>query len=54
MNKPLIERFKEWLCTKLGHKAIIDYNCPGGGDPEICTRCNRLLSTAYSRSKNEQ
>lgn len=50
MMPSLWERFMAWLCVKLGHRARIDYDSPGGGDPEICTRCNRLLSTAYSRA----
>lgn len=55
MNQTLFERLKNWICSKIGHKSFIDYNSLGGGDPEICKRCNRLLSTAYSRTiKNEQ
>ena len=45
------ERLKAWVCEKFGHNAYIDYESAGGGDPEVCRRCNRLLSTAYSRSK---
>lgn len=51
MNYTWRERFARWLCEKFGHKARIEYDNPGGGDPEICKRCNRLLSTAYSRER---
>jgi hypothetical protein len=51
MSEALWYVFKSWLCRKFGHRAEIHYSSLGGGDPEICRRCNRLLSTAYSRSK---
>lgn len=51
---PLWQQFMEWLCSTFGHRARIEYDNPGGGDPEICRRCKRLLSTAYSRSKPAQ
>lgn len=51
MNGTRWERFMRWLCRKLGHRGRIDYDSPGGGDPEVCTRCRVLLSTAYSRSR---
>jgi hypothetical protein len=47
MMPSLLERFRQF-----GHRAFIDYDNPGGGDPEICRRCNALISTAYSRSKS--
>ena len=45
------QKLANWLCRTFGHRAHIDYDSPGGGDPEVCRRCDRLLSTAYSRSK---
>ena len=49
MDYTLTERFKLWLCHMFGHRAFIDYNSSCGSAPEICRRCNRLLSTAFSR-----
>lgn len=43
--------FMSWLCSKFGHRAEIDYHSPGGGNPEICKRCGRLLSTMLSRGR---
>ncbi len=51
MSEALWYMFKSWICKKFGHRGRIDYNSPGGGDPEVCSRCDRLLSTAYSRNK---
>lgn len=49
MMPSLLDRLRAWLCRKFGHRARIDYQSPGGHDPEVCRRCNTLLSTAYSR-----
>jgi hypothetical protein len=43
-------RLMLWLCDRFGHRGRVLYDCPGGGDSEVCTRCHRLLSTAYSRN----
>lgn len=51
MNGTLRERFMRWLCSKLGHRGRIRHDLQGGGDPEICTRCNALVSTAWSRAR---
>jgi len=51
MKEPLWERFKAWICTKVGHDAYTEYNDLGGCEPEICARCHRLLSTRYSRGE---
>lgn len=48
------ERLQRWLCRKFGHRGRIDYASAGGGDPEVCTRCGQLLSTAFSRSRFER
>ncbi len=45
---PLWQRIKEWICAKAGHSSKV---LEGNGDPEICTRCNLLLSTAFSRAR---
>jgi hypothetical protein len=50
MGESLRERFMAWLCRTFSHRARIEYASPGGGVPEICRRCRRLLSTAYSRA----
>lgn len=51
MSEALWHVFMSWICRKFGHRAHIDYDSRGGGDPEICKRCDRLLSTRYSRSR---
>lgn len=51
MDDGLWMRIKRWVCSKFGHCGRIDYDSPGGGDPEECTRCGKLLSTAYSRAR---
>lgn len=51
MRPPLWQRIKEWICSKIGHNGKILLDSPGGGAPEICTRCNLLMSTEYSRSR---
>lgn len=51
MKEVLLARLARWICKNFGHQSRIHYDFPGGGDPEICSRCNSLLSTAYSRQK---
>lgn len=51
MKEILLARLARWVCKNFGHQSRIHYDFPGGGDPEICSRCNSLLSTAYSRQK---
>jgi len=40
------QRLANWLCEVLGHRVQRD---DFGND--ICNRCNRLLSTEYSRTR---
>jgi hypothetical protein len=54
VNGSLWERFMRWLCKTFGHRTYIDYTSTGGGDPEICYRCNALVSTACSRAALRQ
>ena len=51
MEESLWQQFMNWICKEFGHNGKIDRESPGGGDPEVCTRCKRLLSTAYSRGE---
>ena len=51
MIPTLWQRIMEWICQKIGHRGKIDYKSPGGGNPEVCARCNLLLSTEYSRKR---
>lgn len=50
MNGTLLQRFRWWLCRRFGHRGRI-YTDNNITDPEICTRCNSLLSTRYSRER---
>lgn len=49
MNYTLTQRIQNWICSKFGHKSFIDHDCPSGTEPEVCKRCNKLISTQYSR-----
>lgn len=40
------QRLAKWWCETFGHRARRDAE-----GTEVCLRCNRLLSTAYSRSR---
>lgn len=53
MIETLLARLRRWICRRWGHRGVIHFDSPGGGDPEICRRCGSLLSTAYSRAKIE-
>lgn len=54
MNGTFWDRINWWLCRKFGHKPEIKYDSPGGGDPEVCKRCDLLMSTAYSRERDSK
>lgn len=47
MNYSLIQRIKNWMCRMFGHKVFREALT----EIEVCKRCNRLLSTRYSREK---
>lgn len=46
MNKSWLDRFKNWVCKCFGHRVERDEY-----GTDTCDRCNRLLSTHYSRSR---
>lgn len=52
MLEALLQRARRWWCERFGHRGEILHDCPGGGEPEVCRRCNRLLTTAWSRARN--
>lgn len=47
MNEPIWLRIKRWWCGKRGHRVVKEEN----GD-WWCRRCNKLLSTTYSRRRD--
>lgn len=48
MEQGLWDRFKAWVCSKIGHD-------PHRNDhSEWCGRCLRVLSTAHSRKWRDQ